>query len=140
MEKNVSEKGLMIGDWVMLKTNKRNIPIKVEEILGVGINGIWDYQELRSYDSYLDLYHIPLTKEILTKNAFIRKEVDCVGKWLHYDKGELSPFVDFELEESRHDEFFCLGGAVNAKVKTVADLQHALRLCRLEEVAENIIV
>lgn len=72
---------------------------------------------------------IPLTKEILKENGFIHK--DTMEEWWHeeYDPTWGMRMSDFELTDE-----FKFG---RAKINYVHQLQHALRLCGLNELADN---
>lgn len=129
----MKETDLMVGDWVMRKNDH---PIKIEEILvnddGYAINGIWDYHELRSWINIDDINPIPLTPEILERNRFEYK--DGWEEWWHRSEDGFGS--DFQL--SITERGFSIKDIDNAKINFVHQLQHALRLCGLDNLADNL--
>lgn len=106
---------LMIGDWVYNSYHKKNIK--------------WNYSEMFCPNGIpvigRDLEPIQLTPEILEKNGWW---FDTEDKWLHYE-------VDFIIEKW-NGRFQCYD--INQiKLDSVHQLQHALRLCGLDQVADN---
>ena len=125
---------LMIGDWVCLKDDtKSELPLKVDGVLIDDIS-----LEGEGFLGGVDglVRPIPLTPEILEKNGFVfvkSSDKDTVWDgWWFYE--------DLELGTS------CLNGSwpcfinmdsLNIKCEYVHQLQHALRLCKLDELADN---
>ena len=143
---------LMIGDWVCLKDDIKNeLPLKVD---GVLIDDISLEGEgfLGSFDGLIR--PIPVTPEILKKNDWYwgltsneEDIVSCVGgaydeHWV-YDEGagEISLFFPKDTDGgllkiddqrfNRHLKF------VWCDTLYVHELQRALRLCGLDEIADN---
>ena len=127
---------LMIGDWVCFKDDtKSELPLKVD---GVLIDDISLEGEgfLGGVDGLIRL--IPLTPEILEKNGFgfIRNsDTKSVwnGWWIY--KG-------LELTTSclnREGNWPCYINIYDSNIKCeyVHQLQHALRLCKLGDLADN---
>lgn len=106
---------LMIGDWVYNSYHKKNIK--------------WNYSEMFCPNGIpvigRDLEPIPLTPEILEKNGWWFNTED---EWLHDE-------VDFDIEKW-NGRFQCYD--INQiKLDSVHQLQHALRLCGLDQLADN---
>ena len=105
----------MIGDWVYNSYHKKNIK--------------WNYSEMFCPNGIpvigRDLEPVPLTPEILEKNGWW---FDTEDKWLHDE-------VNFIIEKW-NGRFQCYD--INQiKLDSVHELQHALRLCGLNELADN---
>ncbi len=125
---------LMIGDWVMF-----NNPLKVQhiynngyddvvaEIIEEGINDEGEYEKIRDVPSTY-CSPIPLTPEILEKNGW--KETQY---WHEYQDGKNT--IQCCLSDMR--------GRINGieighfKCEYVHQYQHLLRLCGLDELADN---
>ena len=118
-------KELQIGDWIQ---DKNGNPM---QIIGVGD----DYAYATFEDNEGDPWEfdnkedqpegIPITPEILEKNGWWFNTED---EWLHYE-------VDFIIEKW-NGRFQCYD--INQiKLDSVHQLQHALRLCRLDELADK---
>jgi len=121
---------LMIGDWVY----RPDCYDKVKEIRQNGIIGL---DNLRGLIGFSEIKPIPLTPEILEKNGF--------EKALQISDTE--PF-DTDEEGNKHysynktfwgwyqqDNIFCIpaNGMGWLYIKYVHQLQHALRLCKIEK-------
>lgn len=110
---------LMIGDWVL---NTCDNLIQVAEVLEDGINGE------RNCEYYDDIKPIPLTCEILKKNGWKDAEF-----WCEYQDGKNT--IQCCLPDMR--------GRINGieiehfKCEYVHQYQHLLRLCGLDELADN---
>lgn len=127
---------LMIGDWVCLKDDtKSELPLKVDGVLIDDIS-----LEGEGFLGGVDglIRPIPLTPEILEKNGFgfIRNsDTKSVwnGWWIY--KG-------LELATSclnREGNWPCYINIYDSNIKCeyVHQLQHALRLCKLGDLADN---
>lgn len=106
---------LMIGDWVYNSYHKKNIK--------------WNYSEMFCPNGIpvigRDLEPIPLTPEILEKNGWW---FDTEDMW-HHDE------VDFSIEKW-NGKFQCYD--INQiKLDAVHQLQQTLRLCGLNDLADN---
>lgn len=117
---------LMIGDWVLDTCGN---PIQVKELLEVGINGEWDDGEIDGIEAvYDDIKPIPLTYETLKKNGWKDAEFCC-----EYQDGNTS--IQAHLPDMR--------GRINGveiehfQCEYVHQYQHLLRLCGLDELADN---
>ena len=114
---------LMVGDWVCLKDDVQyESPMKVDGILvhNISLEGegfLGDADEIIS--------PIPLTAEILEKNGWWYAIEDM---WLHDG-------VSFSIEKW-NGKFQCYDIS-QIKLDSVHQLQHALRLCGLDELADN---
>ena len=135
---------LMIGDLVCLKDDTQyEYPMKVDGILAhnISLEGegfLGDADEIIS--------PIPLTAEILEKNGFKYKTTDwdVVYEGPHYGKYNLKKFHVLIGKENvalaSHYDYIGQGDVdahVFAYINYVHELQHALRLCGLNELANN---
>lgn len=117
---------LMVGDWVCLKDDiKCELPLKVDGVLTDDIS--LDGEGFLGGAEGL-IRPIPLTPEILNENGWW---YDVEDMWLH-DK------VDFGIE--RWNGGFQCYNINQIKLDSVHELQHALRLCGLNELADNFTV
>ena len=127
---------LMIGDWVCLKDDtKSELPLKVDGVLTDDIS-----LEGEGFLGGVDglIRPIPLTPELLEKNGFgFVKSSDRSsvwnGQWIY--KG-------LELGTcclNRDDNWPCCININDSNVpcEYVHQVQHALRLCGLDELADN---
>ena len=127
---------LMIGDWIDIGYHNYK---KVQEIARDN-----DMQWYISFDCSVTLFHayefepIPLTPEILKKNGFCfvkSSDRDTVWNgWWIYKGLELGTCC-----LDREDNWPCCINIVDSNIecKYVHQLQHALRLCELDELADN---
>ena len=135
----MNSKELMIGDWAIFNGN----PLKVQAIDSrdseiVAEDGIFCTEESRWAYTADKVEGIPLTPEILEKNGFgfvKSSDTDSVwnGQWIY--KG-------LELATcclNRDDNWPCFINIDDSNIKCeyVHQLQHALRLCKLDELADN---
>ena len=132
---------LMIGDWVCLKDDtKSELPLKVDGILIDDIS-----LEGEGFLGGVDglVRPIPLTPEILEKNGF---EMFKYDGWVHYYRifgNSVIPFVLHSMigGEMLSQEVDIFSTSTNTNrgidVNYVHELQHALRLCGLNELADN---
>ena len=133
---------LMVGDLVQ----SYGKVIKVEEILKDGINPMWDFNENYGCEvDNADLQPIPLTPEILDTN-FEEKGIEGF-----YQRHNLVPYVVDVSDVDIPNEFISKWNFVwdevgkyltieddpLIKIRYVHELQHALRLCGLNELADN---
>ena len=106
---------LMIGDWVYNSYHKKNIK--------------WSYSEMFCPNGIpvigRDLEPIPLTPEILEKNGWWYNVEDM---WFHDE-------VDFCIEKFNR-RFQCYEIS-QIKLDSVHQIQQTLRLCGLNELADN---
>lgn len=116
----------MIGDWVQ---DDLGNPIQVRELLEYGINGEWGGPELLDVEAYYeDIEPIPIDLDILDKNGWKNAEF-----WCEYQDG--NTFIQACLPDMR--------GRINGieiehfKCEYVHQYQHLLRLCGLDELADN---
>lgn len=114
---------LMVGDWVCLKDDiKCELPLKIDGVLTDDIS-LEGEGFLGGFDGLIR--PIPITPEILKKNGWW---YDVEDMWLH-DK------VDFGIE--RWNGGFQCYNINQIKLDSVHQLQHALRTCGLNELADN---
>ena len=127
---------LMIGDWVYNSYHKKNIK--------------WSYSEMFCPNGIpvigRDLEPIPLTTEILEKNGFYYRNAQWYykrfGSYVCFDIAISLIYREIEVskvcgagtdcEEEEYGSSIVFGNDI-----CVHTLQHALRLCGLDELADN---
>lgn len=112
----MSIKELMIEDWVQSKSNKYPF-----QVISINRNGFIRIEVGDEQFSKLitEFEPIPLTPEILEKNGYHFDEIDG-SFWMNGVPtifGRKAPFIMFATIE----------------IKYIHQLQHALRLCRIEK-------
>ena len=129
---------LQIGDWVIYKSDapENAFPIKVD--YNIFCN------ELHKWEDRFET--IQLTKEILEKNGFI----DASGKKLKYEYESFNKYVQlnyltkysvFSIYIKNEKDNYLWGlirpnewyKAFEGEIKYVHELQHALRLCKIDK-------
>lgn len=121
-------KELMLGDWVNINGDR---PLySVVTSLNQGEVGVCNY--LFSADVLLP---IPITPEILEKNGF---ELNDEDDWFEYENNHRYVVVLFcrelDTDEIQNGSFTIFNGC---DCRYVHQLQHALRLCGLNELADG---
>lgn len=126
-------KELMIGDWVLFNNEKCRIS-SIENYGGlVGVEN----DDICDLVADAELEPIPLTPEILEANIF-----RFVGKYEWRDDIFVSVYryrdenleIKFEIKYTPNYDGFTWKGI---EINNVHKLQHALRLCGLNEFADN---
>ena len=116
---------LMVGDWCC---SGHGLPMQITNVGEDYAYATWEGNEGDPWefdDKYDQPKPIPLTPEILEKNGWWFNVED---EWLHYE-------VNFTIEKF-NGRFQCYD--INQiKLDSVHELQHALRLCGLNELADN---
>lgn len=132
-------KELMIGDWVMLSDCE--IPIKMEDVSGSSLFKRWaDNGNVCIPFSYSEIEPITLTQDILEKNGF---EL-CEGsnyEWCAYIKDGIVSYIVYitPLRNKMSIEIADTGHVIfDWFVDSIHQMQHALRLCGLNELADNL--
>ena len=135
---------LMIGDWVCLKDDtKYELPQKVDGILTDDIS-----LEGEGFLGGVDglIRPIPITPEILEKNGFYDRNTQWYykrfGSYVCFDIAISLVYREIEVskvcgagtdcEEEEYGSSIVFGNDI-----CVHTLQHALRLCGLDELADN---
>ena len=133
-------KNLMIGDWVIVN----NSPCK---ICSINEHGVF-IEKGTSYYSMEDIEAIPVTPEILEKNGW---HLDTVLKehfdspWV-YKNDKITLSLNFPIKSERfagvlriftEHAIRTLPGFLWQDTLYVHELQHALRLCGLDELADT---
>lgn len=127
---------LMIGDWVMRK--EVSLPLQIRAIRSekycpnsdnyIGTDYAEDWSSLSYYSP------IPLTAEILEKNGWIEYHIEnngyCSDCDYYYHNKNL-PLVYAKIT-GKEDMIY-----LNCHIKYIHELQHALRLCGMNELADN---
>ena len=129
-------KDLMIGDWFL--TSDR-VCCRVDQNFG---NHIWGHGQDLSISTD-EPYAIPITREILEKNRWVRRISTFYRNmdnffWrnegdihMELDEGTLSVWVDYSKDEEGTNP------NLKASVRYVHELQDALRLAGLKELADS---
>lgn len=125
----IESKSLMLGDWVKSRTGM-NVKI-------VGIN-----------HDYPSVYEpIPLTPKILEKNGFHTYDHTLLGSCIYrrmcgkYNEYEVVVrMLNGWIKIKSHDDRITDILFIDFQPRFVHQLQHALRLCGLNEMADNFIV
>lgn len=126
----------MVGDWI---TNRNGFPMQITNVGENYAYATWEDNEGDPWeydDKDEQPQPIPLTPEILEKNGFgfvksSDKDTVWNGWWIYEDlelgtcclNGDWPCFIN--IDDS------------NIKCEYVHQLQHALRLCKLDELANN---
>lgn len=126
----------MVGDWI---TNRNGFPMQITNVGENYAYATWEDNEGDPWeydDKDEQPQPIPLTPEILEKNGFgfvksSDKDTVWNGWWIYEDlelgtcclNGDWPCFIN--IDDS------------NIKCEYVHQLQHALRLCKLDELADN---
>jgi len=123
----------MLGDWLTLE----GVNFRVVKINNLDVELV-DQKGKRYISSAGDTADgLPLTSEILEKNGF--KDYGEIREYQFAEDGEQYRFY---LKKMYKDgQFDCwgtnIGGVLPSLIKYVHELQHALRLCGLAELADN---
>lgn len=133
----MNSKELMIGDWAIFNGN----PLKVQAIDSrdseiVAGDGIFCTEESRWAYTADKVEGIPLTPEILEKNGFVFDSDFWTIANPRYNNVRMVRYCS--IDEEATDAF--LGHWAfdeNYAIDYVHELQHALRLCGLNELADN---
>ena len=109
---------LQIGDWVYNTHNRQN-----EQVAEIGSGLVMlAYNDLYEYD---EIEPIPLTSEILYENL---RELPEVIRWFWDDKKSTDDEMWFIIHTNSLDHI-----TLDASIRYVHELQHALRLCGIEK-------
>lgn len=136
-------RALMVGDWI---TNRNGFPMQItnvgEDYAYATFEGNegdpWEFDDKGDQPQ-----PIPLTAEILEKNGFGMFKYD---RWVQYYRifgNSVIPFVLYSTigGEMLSQEVDIFSTSTNTNcgidVNYVHEIQHALRLCRLNELADN---
>lgn len=126
-------KELMIGDWVWTSGH----PVQIETIRRRKVSYLKQY-----YKEFEFLTPIILTEEILEANGFdIIQDGDSLTIWKQKDDEYGNEVYDITIYASkdvtRFDTSIRYCGAIRKNIYYVHELQHALRLCELDDLADN---
>lgn len=128
---------LQIGDWYLASEEYRDCygkynlgfypkKLTIDDLI-FAKNNDWDESD---WDEFTK--PIPLTSEILKLNGFLIKKIKCELQIDDYTSIEL--YQDGVLYISKQLPNI---GRIQIEIKFVHELQHALRLCGLNNLAEN---
>lgn len=127
-------KSLMLGDWVQYNDGNFSFPTKIR-----GINEVdFEIEDMNCTSTTLILHHyiepIPLTEEILKMNGFDYPKLE--------DGTEVKYVMAYEKDglmwlNKEKDYFFISSSDAYIHIYFVHEIQHALRLCGLNELADN---
>lgn len=113
---------LMIGDWVT------NNPLDEESF-----NTQWERTDFAQGDYEGQFTSIQLTEEMLLKNGFIYCGIDHV----YFEKNNVMIFcgthILFSFYDDKTEEFIIH----HFPIRYVHELQHLLRMCGLNDIADN---
>lgn len=128
---------LMIDDWVFNKHHKKYIQITPYDF--------FNHAHLPSGEKYFvgepkvisgrDFEPIPLTSEILKKNGFELRD-----GFFYHRIDDKPHHYDFKLENGgvfTSEGYTLQCGIYHLTIRYVHELQHTLRLCGLNELADN---
>ena len=116
---------LQIGDWVFTQSGAEKVVEIREDVVHTDE---WAY----NYDA---IKPIPLTPEVLEKNGFIKEKND--NNMYRWNWSITSDCVSYDKGTGIVRIFHVLGGlAFVEPLEYVHELQHALRLCRIEKEVE----
>ena len=134
MNNNITERDLMIGDWVYYK-DKKQIACRVISIIGNYIR--FDNGTPQDWMSDVKNFTpIPITAEVLEKNGFEYKEADetCATEAFHHWHLDGSRFAiddDSWWRSVKDGELHVKFGGF--PLKYLHELQHALRLAGIDK-------
>ena len=138
---------LMIGDWVIFGDE----PLKVQHVYNNGYDDVVAEITEESFNEYgvceeirdvpsVNCSPIPLTPEILEKNGWER---DIDKEW-KYNNSHIFPHYCYQWEKRNVRiemyaglEGFTISLIIGRRFYAVHELQHALRLYGLDELADN---
>lgn len=130
---------LQLGDWVSCLGD----PVRVASLILKDKKHIGIMSPLKNIYMYKkkDIKPISLTTDILTNNGFAQDTIGS-GLILHIDNSEnLYVFVNYRYNgECRNVEISNNMYNISCPIKYVHELQHALRLCGLSELADKLII
>lgn len=126
----ITSKELMIGDWYAFRGHPHKCTAR----------DIASIAECEEKGAPTDISEIPITTEILKRNGFILTEVGDNGistprkNINRYEKHECkTKWRDIIMWYDRITKKWCLHGINNIQLNYIHELQHALRLCRIEK-------
>lgn len=127
---------LMIGDWVHSSFFGKTRVTSSKEYEGYGwvvTSGSQDWKADAS------LSPIPITAEILEKNGFYREKQTFINDltWVSDDGQIIFSKLSNWKEWNVHFDNECFESIGNIECDYVHELQHALRLCGLNEFADD---
>lgn len=122
---------LMVGDWFAGADNK---PYKVEKIFTDNPDVAFNDESKKT--EVIDLEPIPITQEILEYN-FIDLGNKRYGTWGENYKLSIAKYADGLFEVVMDEYEFLTSPTWKIYVRCVHELQHALRLCGLGDVADD---
>jgi len=128
-------RGLMVGDWLLDK--EEGLPRRVAQVTSDVFGGCAPGVILENGMDYQECEPIPLTAEILMKNNKYFSKTPLMGEQQHYTY-YLGPSLSL-LAIYDADFSFQIGSSAR-KIKYVHELQHILRLCNMNEKADNLII
>lgn len=133
-------KDLMIGDWVLGKKK----PVKVETINDNDkcINEVYCQGDIVDELSEEDIEPIHITPEILKANGFGVCYESCLQTKYQFWSYDGNLCVEYKLSKQTKDYnylkiFINDINRIGIRILYVHELQHALRLCGLNDLADN---
>ena len=125
---------LMIGDWVGRVFDDKRIDYRQVDWIRTGEIGM-RYQKVWAIGC---IEPIPLTPEILEKNGIKKRRNEyAVFGW----EGMKQWYITLEDFKPQYDFWFITSSDrdlnISGQIRYVHQLQHALRICGLDELADN---
>lgn len=136
---NIEEiRNLSLGDWV----SWGKLFIRITGLMYGGVKGVFNHHELINWLTIDDVEPIPLTQSLFEANGF---KVDGYailnlqdGKWLEYyfHEHRFSMYYEGIDEWQNHSQVRDI--VFRSQPFYVHELQHCLRLCCLNDLADNL--
>lgn len=131
---------VMIGDWV--EPDQCRVPTMYTRVAMIMPDGVYMEEAARQFD-FEELHPIFVTKEILEANGFENLGNRC-SIWLNREDFDNHTEIDYNLKFSTFEIKRMKNREWTAKIYIdahyVHELQHALRLAGLDDLADNFII
>lgn len=121
---------LMIGDWVLVNGITRQVSQITKHKIGYHLS---DKECVMHYARLHDVNPIPLTAEILEKSGWILVE----NEYRSPEDIVYKESLRLQIGEDGNAFWWIVGYVIIIPINYVHELQHALRLCGLNELADN---
>lgn len=130
----MTAKELMIGDWVCYDgDDEYTNPVQVDGLTtdNISLDGEGFFDGIEGI-----VIPIPLTPEILEENGF-EKRYSVLYLWANLLTRQHIEIQDWQRKEGTNNWAIRVDGKLSIDINYVHELQHALRLCGLDELADN---
>ena len=131
---------VMIGDWV--EPNQCKVPTTYTRVEMIMTDGVHMEEAERQFD-FEELHPIHVTKEILEANGFIKSGYmcRCVYNLADFDNhAQLDYNLKFSTFEIKRMKNRGWTAKLYIEAQYVHELQHALRLAGLSDLADNFVI